>query len=103
MEVYSGDSLEALMGSSGLMATQGAVKAAQVNAYARDMAAGNWIWLPPNRRNPIMVDQRGNIMSGHHRLVAASLAGQEVPEAAIVRFPGVTSRPSRPWGDVVIV
>ncbi|MBV9848124.1 MAG: hypothetical protein JO250_00410 [Armatimonadetes bacterium] len=103
MALAPGDDLEPLMAGSGLSATQSAVEAARVNAYARDMAAGDWTWLPPNARSPIIVDRAGNIMSGHHRLVAARLAGVDVPEAAVMRFPGVTSRPSRPWDSVAVV
>ena len=48
MEVHPGDNLESLMAGSGLTATQSTVKATQVNIYASDMAAGKWMWLPPN-------------------------------------------------------
>ena len=99
----AGDALEVLMADSGLMATQSAVEAVRVNAYADDMRAGKWAWLPINRRNPIIVDAQGNVMSGHHRLVAARLAGVGVPDAAVVRFPGVTARTPRTWSDVSVI
>ncbi len=99
----AGDDLEVLMTRSGLMATQGTVEAVRLNAYADAMRTGNWTWLPINRRNPIIVDAERNIMSGHHRLVAAHLAGVDIPDAAIVRFPGVTARTPRAWSDVSVI
>lgn len=102
MPITLGDDLEPLMAGTGWSATQSAVEAAKVNAYAGAMADGNWQWLPLNRRNPIIVDQGGKIMSGHHRLVAAQIAGVSVPEAAIQRFPGMTSRPIKAWRDVQV-
>jgi hypothetical protein len=40
-------------------------------------------------------------MSGHHRIIAAELAGIEIPESAIVKYSGVTSRPVYDWSDVI--
>ena len=100
MPINLGDNLEPLMASTGWSATQTSVEALKVNAYADNMAVGNWQWLPLNRRNPIVLDQAGKIMSGHHRLVAAQVAGVVVPEAVIQRFSGVTSRPIKSWRDV---
>lgn len=100
MPVTTGDNLEPLMAGTGWFATQAVVDAAKVNTYAEEMAQGNWTWLPLNRQNPIIVDQSGKIMSGHHRLVAARIADVVVPEAAIQRFPGMTFRPVKLWHDV---
>lgn len=100
MPIIQGDSLEPVMAGTGWSPTQSAVEAAKVNAYASDMANGNWQWLPSNLQNPLIVDQAGKIMSGHHRLVAAQIAGVTVPEAAVQRFPGATSRPAKAWRDV---
>ncbi len=102
MPISPGDDLEPLMTSTGWSATQGGVDAAKVNLYADEMARGSWQWLPLNRRNPILIDQLGKIMSGHHRLIAVRIAGVTVPEAALQHFPGATSRPSTSWQDVVV-
>lgn len=102
MPISPGDDLEPLMTGTGWSATQGGVDAAKVNLYADEMARGSWQWLPLNRRNPILIDQSGKIMSGHHRLIAARIAGVAVPEAALQRFPGNTSRPSTSWRDVLV-
>ena len=102
MPVSPGDNLEPLMAGSGWQATQGAVDSAKVNLYAVEMALGNWQWLPPNLRNPILIDPSGKIMSGHHRLVAAQSAGISVPEAAIQRFPANTARPTTLWQNVLV-
>ena len=100
MPITLGDDLEPVMAGTGWSATQTLVEALKVNAYADNMAAGNWQWLPLNRRNPIILDQAGKIMSRHHRLVAAQSAGVAVPEAALQQFPGLTSRPVKAWHDV---
>ena len=100
MPIIPGESLETLMAGTGWFATQGAVDASKASAYADEMAKGNWQWLPLNRQNPIILDQSGKIMSGHHRLVAARIAGVGVPEAAIQRFPRTTARPVKAWRDV---
>ena len=102
MPITPGDNLEPVMAGMGWSPTQSGVEAAKINAYADDMTDGNWQWLPLNRQNPIIVDQAGNIMSGHHRLVSAQIAGVSVPEAAIQRFPGMTSRPVKAWRDVQV-
>ena len=102
MPITPGDDLEPVMAGTGWLPTQSAVEASKVNAYAYDMTAGNWQWLPLNRQNPIIVDQAGKIMSGHHRLVAAQIAGVTVPAAAIQRFPGMTFRPVKAWRYVLV-
>jgi hypothetical protein len=102
MLMSPGDDLETLMAGTGWSATQGAVDSAKINLYFAEMADGNWQWLPLNRRNPILIDQAGKIMSGHHRLVAARLAGIMVPEAALQRFSGTTSRPVTAWRNVLV-
>ena len=102
MPISPGDDLGLLMADTGWQATQGGVDAEKVNLYAKEMIQNNWNWLPLNRRNPLLVDQADRIMSGHHRFVAARLAGVDVPEAAIQRFPGSTSRPVTAWFEVLV-
>ncbi len=100
MPITPGNNLEPLMAGTDWSATQGAVEAFKINAYAAEVAAGKLQWLPVNRRIPIIVDQEGKIMSGHHRLIAARIASVTMPEAAIQSFPGLTSRPAKAWRDV---
>ena len=102
MPISPGDDLEPLMAGTGWSATQGGVDAARVNLYSDEMARGNWQWLPINRLSPILVDQTGKIMSGHHRLIAAHIAGVAIPEAVLQHFPGNTLRPSTLWQDVLV-
>lgn len=102
MRLTSGNDLEPLMTGSGLTATQTAVDASRVNLYAGEMVSGNWQWLPLNRSNPILLDELGRIMSGHHRLIAAHIAGIHVPADAEQRFPGRTQRPTTAWHDVLV-
>lgn len=102
MPISPGDDLGPLMADTRWQATQSGVDAEKVNFYAEQMIQNNWNWLPLNRRNPILVDQADKIMSGHHRFVAARLAGVFVPEAAIQRFSGSTSRPVTEWSKVLV-
>lgn len=102
MPISPGDDLGPLMAGTTWQATQGGVDAEKVNFYAEQMIQNSWNWLPLNRRNPILVDRIDRIMSGHHRFVAARLAGVSVPEAALQRFPGSTSRPVTAWSEVLV-
>lgn len=102
MPLTPGDDLEPLMAASGFIATQTAVDAIRVNLYVVEMTSGNWRWLPLNRRNPILIDELGKIMSGHHRLIAARIAEVIVPAGAVQRFPGITQRPATAWHDILV-
>ena len=56
MLITPGDNLEPMMAGTGWLPTQSAVEALKVNAYAVDIANGNWQWLPLNRQNPIILE-----------------------------------------------
>jgi hypothetical protein len=78
-----GDNLQALMGDSTLTPSQTTVNLELAQKYAAEMSAGRWDWNDPVRK--IILDPNGNIMSGHHRVVAAKLAGITIPESGIYR------------------
>jgi DNA-binding GntR family transcriptional regulator len=70
---------------------------AKVKQFAEAMLRGKWDWA----RDPkIIVDKLGNVVSGHHRILAAERAGVQIPESAIHRLPSVTPRPVQPWPTV---
>jgi hypothetical protein len=54
-----------------------------------------------NMDHPIIVDPKGNIMSGHHRILAAQKAGVKIPKNAIIKYPKVTERVIYSWDDVL--
>jgi hypothetical protein len=89
------------MGNTGLLPTQATVKAPKVNSFAQQMANGTWDWTRIDRRNLILLGPGNEILSGHHRFIAATLAGVEIPESAITRL-SKALRPTRPWAEVVV-
>jgi RHS repeat-associated protein len=56
---------------------------AKVDQYAQEMKAGRWNWN--SKLEKIIIDPNGNILSGHHRVLAAEKAGVTIPESAIYR------------------
>ncbi|WP_433936322.1 SpvB/TcaC N-terminal domain-containing protein [Sorangium cellulosum] len=70
---------------------------AKVDRYAEAMRNGTWNWSA----DKIIVDRSGNILSGHHRVLAAERAGVNIPESAIHRLNTVTPRPVYNWADIV--
>ena len=70
---------------------------AKVDRYADAMRKGTWDWSA----DKIIVDKVGNIVSGHHRVLAAERAGVQIPESAIFRLNTVTPRPVYDWSDIL--
>jgi hypothetical protein len=70
----------------------------KVAEFADMMKDKRWIWSSVDK---IIVDSRGAIMSGHHRIMAAMKAGVEIPEGAIFRYVGVTARQVYEWTQVL--
>jgi hypothetical protein len=96
------DSLLAAKGGTGVLSkykpTQTARRfdMAKVDEYAAMMREGKWDWSA----DKIIVDKAGNIVSGHHRVLAAEKAGVEIPESAILRLETTTGRPVYKWSDI---
>ena len=94
-----GDNLETLMGDSTLTPSQTTVTLEVAQRYAAEMSAGRWNWNHPTDK--IILDPKGNIMSGHHRVVAAKLAGIPIPESGIYRSSTLQiPEKVRTWSDV---
>lgn len=68
----------------------------KVDEYAELMKNGKWDWSI----DKIIVGKNGELMSGHHRVVAAQKAGVEIPESAIFRFKGTIERTVYDWSDL---
>jgi len=70
---------------------------AKVDEYAALMREGKWDWSA----DKIIVDKAGNIVSGHHRVLAAERAGVEIPDSAVFRLETTTARPVYKWSDIL--
>ncbi|WP_437334532.1 hypothetical protein [Sorangium sp. So ce394] len=70
---------------------------AKIDEFAEMMRNRAWDWS----KDKIIVDKAGNIVSGHHRVLAADRAGVEIPESAIHRLDSVTPRPVYDWKDIL--
>ncbi len=100
----TGIDLSQVMINSGFLPTQTEVYEGNVNDYAQEMAAGTWDWnkTRSDPRAPMIVDDHGCIMAGHHRFVAAMFAGITIPANVIQRLPRATGRPLYAWNAVTI-
>jgi hypothetical protein len=63
------------------------------------MREGTWDWSRP--LDKIIVDESGNIMSGHHRVLAADMAGVEIPETSIYITKTPNPRPVTSWPEIL--
>lgn len=72
-----------------------------VEEMADAMKAKKFDWAK-SKVDPIIIDKNGKILSGHHRIVAARLAKEPIPESAITRVPADTIRDTRPWTGVTV-
>ena len=71
----------------------------KVTDYAKMMGPGGaWDWS----LGKIIIDSEGHIVSGHHRVLAAEIAGlPAIPESAIFRLNYVTPRPVYEWSVIL--
>ena len=92
--------LEDLMRGSSFKPTQTKVFRGTVEKMAQAMKDKKFDWAGMD--DPIMLDASGNIVQGHHRVVAARLSRTPIPESAIHRTPGQPVREARPWGNVAL-
>ncbi|WP_143232745.1 hypothetical protein [Actinoplanes regularis] len=95
-----GRNLEKLVAGSRFTPSQTFVDLGKAEGYAARMKAGQWNWNDP--ANKIIVDSRGTILSGHHRIVGARLAGIEIPASGIYTS-GIVQTPEkiRSWTQVI--
>jgi len=90
-----------VMLSSPFQPTQKRIYRDSVEDLARAMKSPAWNW--DAMRDKIMIDVANNIMDGHHRVVAARLAGVPIPPSALRRMPSVSALDPRPWNNVAVV
>lgn len=48
----------------------------------------------------IIVDPSGNVLDGHHRVLAAQIAGVAIPESAIYRTSVAATKPVVSWETI---
>ncbi|MFJ3779872.1 SpvB/TcaC N-terminal domain-containing protein [Streptomyces sp. NPDC090075] len=92
---------EAMTGSR-YKPTQKAIYKETVEEMAQKMKDGTFKW-PTSEADIIRVDSTGKIIQGHHRIVAAKMAGKPIPKDAINVSP--TEEPftdPRPWANVAV-
>jgi len=71
-----------VVGETEILAGQGGLNQARLIAFAEAMANGTFGWEAAQREEPLAFQQGSNgivISQGHHRWVAARLAGVEIP------------------------
>ncbi len=92
------------MQNSGLLPTQKEVYSENINEYAEQMRDGAWDWgrTASDRRSPMIVSGEGHIVAGHHRFIAAQIAGVAIPVGVVRILEGISHRAARSW-DVVTV
>jgi len=97
------DSPSVIAGNTSIKpSAQGTVTRSRVANYAEAMRNGTWDW---QRMDPIEMFEGSNgtfILDGHHRFLAAKMAGVEIPETAITvrRMPNVSWPKAAEWTDI---
>lgn len=94
-----------LMRDTGLRPTQRQVFADALENYAEAMRGGTWDWqrTAGDPRVPMIVDTAGNILAGHHRFIAARMAGITMPPGVVKTLPASGARVARDWSEVQVV
>jgi len=89
--------------ASGFVPTQPASKMDRdkIERMAQAMAGGTFDWSRIKPWEKIIVGPGGEIMNGHHRVIAAMLAGIPIPTGEVVYFLGQNLRPIYNWIDVL--
>ncbi|WP_405820218.1 FG-GAP-like repeat-containing protein [Streptomyces sp. NBC_01390] len=94
--------LSDVMATSRYKPTQRAVYRETVEEMAQKMKSGSFEW-PTSPTDIVRVDAGGKIAQGHHRIVAAEMAGKPIPKNAIDVSPKAdTITDPRPWGNVAV-
>jgi hypothetical protein len=86
------------MMNCGYQPTRHSVNGAYVEDLARQMTGGPCDWAA---RGPVLVTRDGRIVSGHHRIIAARLAGIDIPPGTITRV-ATSERQALPWASVTV-
>ncbi|MGL5809956.1 MAG: RHS repeat-associated core domain-containing protein, partial [Nocardioides sp.] len=90
----------ALMEGSVYQPTQNKVWRGSIDALAQAMKDNKFQW--DQMSTPILVDAQGKIVGGHHRVIAARLAGEVIPAEAIQPAPASHGRAGNLWSRVAV-
>lgn len=109
MPVYPGDpagskQLADQLEAEGFKPTQdlSKMRKADIEQIAIEMitdADAFWATVPSYKK--VIIGPEGEIMDGHHRVIASVLSGKPIPANQIFQFPGVNLRPVFNWIDVL--
>ncbi len=94
-----------LMQNTGLTPTQKKVYEGMIQQYAEAMQNEEWDWqrTANDPLSPMIKDMAGNILAGHHRFIAAEVAGVQIPAGVVKVFASSGARVPRSWSEVVVV
>jgi hypothetical protein len=90
--------------AAGFKPTQGLSKMrkADIEQIAAAMATdANAFWAGVSRFMNVIIGPGGEVMDGHHRVIASVLSGKPIPGSHLFRFPGANQRPVFNWIDVL--
>jgi len=73
----------------------------KIDQMAQNMVAGTFDWSLIQPWEKIILGPDGEIMDGHHRVVAAVLSGCAIPTDQIYPYSGTCYRPVFAWIDVL--
>ena len=94
-----------LMRNTGLMPTQKKVFEGMIQQYVEAMKNEEWDWqrTANDPLAPMIRDTDGNILAGHHRFIAAEVAGIQIPAELVKVMAGTGARVPRSWSEVKVV
>jgi hypothetical protein len=105
--VRPGQNLEEIMRGSEYIPTQGNVYGGTINKIAKSFLSEGYNPSLSKPWNKIIVDSSGNIVHGHHRLIAEQIARKinpnfRISENEIIILKGITKRSPRSWSEVFV-
>jgi hypothetical protein len=62
-------------------------------------AGAFWATVSPFKK--MIIGPGGEVLDGHHRVIASVISGKPIPATQIFRFPGTVQRPVFNWIDVL--
>jgi hypothetical protein len=78
------------------------MRKADIEAIAAALTKGaDAFWASITKYKKVVIGPGGEIMDGHHRVIASVLAGKSILPDQIFRFPGQNLRPVFNWIDVL--
>jgi hypothetical protein len=103
--IPEGATVAEVVGETDILAGQDTINREILLQYANEMSAGTFPWEEYQSRQPMLFQLGANgecISQGHHRWVAARLAGVEIPVTINIRrdyWPNAVPY-ARSWADV---